>query len=106
MSARWWVGALFAVLVVALGVGLWGTVVHPPAYEVRGVLVARVAPGMILVRHDAVAGLGMDRMELMAVIADPDLLDRAGVKPGDAVRLAVKPHGDDVRLLRIEKQRE
>lgn len=69
----------------------------------RGVLVARASPGLILVRHEAV--FGMAAMDLMAVTGDPVLLDRANVKPGDAVRLAVKPEGDDLRLIRIEKVR-
>jgi Cu/Ag efflux protein CusF len=60
---------------------------------------------MILVRHDPSAGLGMGAMEMMAVVGDPAMLDRANVRPGDRVRLAVKPVGDEVRLLRIEKTR-
>jgi hypothetical protein len=47
----------------------------------------------------------MGAMELMAVSGDPAMLDRADLKPGDRVRLAVKPSGDEVRLLRIEKAR-
>ena len=78
---------------------------RPPAYEVRGVLVSRAAPGMIIVRHDAAPGLGMNAMDLMAITGDADAIDRAGVKPGDAVRLGVKPAGDELRLLRIEKAR-
>ena len=88
---------------IALALGLWGTVIRPPAYEVRGVLVTRASPDTILVRHEAVTTLGMGAMELMAVVGDPRLLDRAGVRPGDSVRLAVKPDGDQLRLLRIEK---
>ena len=82
---------------------LWGTVLRPAAYEVRGEIVARPASNLILVRHDAVAALGMRSMELMAVLAEPALLDAAGVRPGDRVRLAVRPRNDDLTLLRIEK---
>ncbi len=85
--------------------GLWGTLIRPAAYEVRGSLVARPAPDLILVRHDSIGGLGMGPMELMAVAADPAIVDAAKVKPGDAVRLAVKPRGDTIVLLRIEKIR-
>jgi hypothetical protein len=90
---------------VAFAVGVWGTIIRPPAYEVRGVLVARPSPGTLLVRHDAVAALGMSAMELMAVVGEPAVIDRAGVAPGDQVRLAVRQHDADVRLIRIEKLR-
>lgn len=78
---------------------------RPPAYEVRGVLIARPAAGMMLVRHEAVASLGMSAMELMAVVGEPSVIDAAGVVPGDAVRLAVRRRDDDVVLIRIEKTR-
>ena len=84
-------------------VALWGTVLRPAAYEVRGEIVARPASNLILVRHDAVAALGMGSMELMAVLAEPALLDAAGARPGDRVRLAVRRRNDDLTLLRIEK---
>ena len=92
-------------MLIAFAFGLWNTIVRPPAYELRGVLVARAIPDMILVRHDPSAGLGMGAMELMAVVGDPAVIDRADVKPGDRVRLAVKPDGNEIRLLRIEQLR-
>lgn len=58
---------------------------------------------MILVRHEAVAGLGMSAMELMAVAGEPSAIDAAAVAPGDTVRLAVRRRNDDVVLIRIEK---
>ena len=94
---------VFVVLVAAFAAALWATVLRPPAYEVRGEIVARPASNLILVRHDAVAALGMGSMELMAVLADPTLLDAAGVHPGDRVRLAVRRHNDDLTLLRVDK---
>lgn len=84
---------------------MWGTVIRPPAYEVRGLLVARPSPEMVLVRHEAVAALGMSAMELMAVVGDPGLIDRAGVAPGDQVRLGVRQRDGDLALIRIEKIR-
>ena len=87
----------------AFALALWGTVLRPPAYEVRGEIVARPAFNLILVRHDAVAALGMGSMELMAVLAEPALLDAAGVRPGDRVRLAVRRKNDELTLLRLEK---
>ena len=58
---------------------------------------------MLLVRHEAVAGLGMSAMELMAISADPALLEPVGVRPGDRVKLAVRQRNDQLVLLRIEK---
>ena len=77
--------------------------VRPPAYEVRGAIVARPASNLILVQHDAAPALGMAPMELMAVFSDPALLDAASVKPGDRVRLAVRRKGEELTLLRIVK---
>ena len=90
-------------LLIGFAAGLWGTVIRPAAYEVRGEIVARPAPDVILVRHDAVGALGMGAMELMAVIATPADLDAADPRPGDRVRLAVRPQGDRLLLVRIER---
>ena len=49
-------------------------------------IVARPAPNLLLVRHEAVAALGMDAMELMAIAADPAQLDAADPRPGERVR--------------------
>ena len=100
---RWVVAAVFVTLVAAFAVALWATVVRPPAYEVRGTIVARPAANLILVRHDAAPALGMASMELMAIFSDPALLDAAGVAPGHRVRLAVRRKGEELTLLRIEK---
>jgi Cu/Ag efflux protein CusF len=91
------------VLLGAFAAGLWGTVLRPAAYEVRGTIVGRPAPDLILVRHEAVAPLGMDAMELMAVSAPPALLDPVAPKAGDRVKLAVRQQGDLLVLIRIEK---
>jgi hypothetical protein len=93
------------VLLVGLAVGLWATVVRPRAFEVTGVFVARSAPGLVLVQHEAVAPLGMGAMDLMAVSGDPAVIDAAGLVKGDRVRLAVKPEGDQLRLVRLERLR-
>lgn len=94
---------LFVVLVGLFAAGLWGTVVRPAAYEVRGEVVARAAPDLLLVRHQPVSGMGA--MEMMAVRAEAATLDAARVAPGDRVRLAVRQAGDDVTLVWIEKLR-
>jgi hypothetical protein len=94
---------LFVVLLAAFAAGIWGTVIRPAAYEVRGTIVGRPAADMILVRHEAVSGLGMNAMDLMAVSASPTLLDPVAPKLGDRVRLAVRQVNDQLVLIRIEK---
>jgi hypothetical protein len=94
---------VFVVLVAAFAAGLWGTILRPAAYEVQGQVVARAAPNLLLVRHEAVAGLGMSAMETMAVSVTPEQLAPLDLKPGDRVRLAVRPRGDDIVLVWIEK---
>ena len=96
---------LFVVLIGLFAAGLWGTVVRPAAYEVRGEVVARAAPDLLLVRHQPVSGLGMGAMEMMAIRGEVATLDAARVAPGDRVRLAVRQAGDDVILVWIEKLR-
>jgi hypothetical protein len=91
------------VLVAAFAAGLWGTVIRPSAYEVRGEIVARPAANLILVRHEEVPALGMTAMDLMAVFAEPGQLDPVDPRPGDRVRLAVRNQDDRLVLVRIEK---
>lgn len=101
--ARWIVTLLFAALLVLFAAGIWGTLLRPPAYEIRGSFVARPASDLILVRHDPVPGLGMGAMELMTIFADPSQLDGVVLVPGDQVRLSVRQTDDRLILLRIEK---
>ena len=68
-----------------------------------GTVVARPASNLILVNHEPVAGLGMGAMELMAVVADPAVVERAGIAPGQRVRLAVRARNDELHLVWIEK---
>ena len=104
-AGRFRLAVLFVVLLLAFGLGIWGTVLRPPAYEVRGVVAARPAPGMLLIRHEAVAALGMSAMELMAVTGDPVTIDAARVAPGDPVRVAVRRRDEEIVLIRIDKLR-
>ena len=104
-AGRFLLVVLFVALLVAFALGIWGTIIRPPAYEVRGVVVARPGPDMILIRHDAVAALGMSAMELMAVAGDPATIDAARVAPGDRVRVAVRRRDQELRLIRIDKLR-
>jgi len=89
-------------LLIGFGVGIWGTLLRPAAYEVRGTLVARPAANLLLVQHDAIPALSMRPMELMAIFADPAVVDRAGVAPGRRVRLAVRSRDDQLTLVWIE----
>jgi hypothetical protein len=55
---------------------------------------------MILIRHDKVPGF-MDQMESMALFAEsPEVVDGAGLRRGDLVRLTVRQDGD--RLVAVE----
>ena len=93
---------LFVALVLLFAAGLWGTVVRPPAYEVRGEFVARAAPDLVLIRHQPVTALGMGAMEMMAVRGAPASLDAARLVPGQRVRLAVRQQGDELQLVWLE----
>lgn len=77
--------------------------IRPPAYEVRAVIVGRPAANLLLVRHEPVAALGMEAMELMAVFADPLQLDAAAPRPGERVRLAVRRADDQLVLIRLDR---
>jgi hypothetical protein len=70
---------------------------------VRGTLVSRPAANLLLVQHDAVPGLGMRAMEMMAIFGDPAVVDRAGVAPGQRVRLGVRSKDEQLTLLWIER---
>jgi hypothetical protein len=71
---------------------------------VQGEFIARATPTLILVRHEAVAGLGMSAMEQMAISVEPAQVDPLSLRPGDRVRLAVRPEGERLVLLRIERR--
>jgi len=101
--ARWTLWALFVVLLLAFAAGIWGTVLRPPAYEVKGEVVARAGPALLIVRHEAVSALGMAAMELMTVEGEPAIFDATPLVAGDRVRLAVRADGDRVRVVWIEK---
>jgi Cu/Ag efflux protein CusF len=79
-------------------------VLRPAAYEIQGEIVARAASNLLIVRHEAIAGLGMRAMETMAIHVAPAQLAALDLKPGDRVRLAVRPRGDDLVLVRISKR--
>ena len=90
-------------LLVAFAAGIWGTVLRPPAYEVKGEVVARAAASLLIIRHEAVSALGMAAMELMTVQGEPAIFDATPLTAGDRVRLAVRADGDRVRVVWIER---
>jgi Cu/Ag efflux protein CusF len=90
-------------LLLAFALGLWGTIIRPPAYEITGEVVARPAANLILVRHAPVEALGMGAMELMAVFGEPAQLDAASLAPGDRVRLAVRNADGQLTLIRVTR---
>ena len=94
---------MFVVLLAGFAVGIWGTLLRPAAYEVRGTIVARPAPNLLIVRHDDVPALGMRAMDLMTIVAEPAVLDRSAATPGDRVRLAVRQRNEDLVLVWLEK---
>ena len=94
---------VFLLLLIGFAVGLWGTVIRPPAYEVRGVVVARPAANLLLLRHEDIPALGMKAMELMAVFGDPDAIDKAGAVPGQRLRLGVRQKDDQLTLMWAER---
>jgi hypothetical protein len=58
---------------------------------------------MIVVKHERMPGL-MDEMDSMVFQAESkDLLDRANLLPGDRVRLTIRPTGDRLLLVDIQK---
>ena len=58
---------------------------------------------MVTVKHEKLPGL-MDEMESMVLMAESkEVLDRATLLPGDRVRLTIRPTGDRLLLVDIQK---
>jgi hypothetical protein len=107
--ARLRVPALFVLLLIAFGAGIWGSyrAVFPGKglYRVTGVFESRAGETMILVRHDAVPGL-MEEMSSMAFFVESrELLDRAALAPGDRVRFTIRQEPDRLLVVEIRKIR-
>jgi Copper binding periplasmic protein CusF len=100
------VTAVFVLLVAGWGIGIWATMLRGTVQEITGTFVARPTETIILIRHDAIPWLGMQPMELMAVEVDArELVDRAGLEPGDRVRLTVRQRPDRLLALTITRLR-
>jgi hypothetical protein len=94
----WLVPALVGFLLAGFAAGLWGS--YRSAFPGRGLyrvsgVFQRRAGDLMIIKHDAVAGL-MGEMSAMAVYAESEgLLDRARLEPGDRVRLTVRQAAPD-----------
>jgi hypothetical protein len=106
--ARGWVApVLFSVLLTAFAAGIWGiyrsNFPGQGLYRASGVYETRFSDVMIVVKHERMPGL-MDEMDSMVFQAESkDLLDRANLLPGDRVRLIIRPTGDRLLLVDIQK---
>ena len=106
-SPRWAAPVLFVLLALSFAAGIWGTwrevYPGPGLYRVTGVFEGRAGDTLMLVSHDAAAGL-MDEMSRMAFYAETrDVLDRADLRRGDRVRLTVRQLPDRYLVVEIKK---
>ena len=93
-SRPWAVPVLFVLLLAGFAAGIWGSYreVYPGSglFRVTGVFEGRGGDTLILVTHDAAPGV-MDEMSRMAFYAETkEMLDGAGLRRGDRIRLTVR----------------
>jgi len=106
-SPGWAVPALFVLLLAGFAAGIWGSfrAVYPgrDLFRVTGVFEGRGGDTLILVSHDAAPGV-MDEMRRMAFYAETkEMLDGAGLRRGDRVRLTVRQLPDRYLVVEIRK---
>jgi hypothetical protein len=107
-TPRWVVPLLFFVLLmVGFAAGIWGTwraiYPGPGLHRVTGVFEARAGDTLMIVNHDPAPGL-MDEMVNMAFFAETkEMLDAAGLQPGDRVRLTVRQLPDRYLVVEVRK---
>ena len=106
-SRRWAVPLVFVLLLAGFAAGIWGS--YRDAYpgrglfRVTGVFEGRGSDTLILVSHDAAPGV-MDEMSKMAFYAETkEMLDGAGLRRGDRVRLTVRQLPDRYLVVEIRK---
>jgi len=98
------VPALVGLSLAGFAAGLWGS--YHSAFPARGLyrvsgVFQRRAGELMIIKHDAVAGL-MGEMSAMAVYAESrGLLDQAHLEPGDRVWLTVRQAAPDT-LVAVE----
>jgi hypothetical protein len=106
-TTRWAAPLLFSVLLAGFGAGIWGSyrAIFPAKglHRVTGIFQRRAGDALILVRHDAVAGL-MEEMPSMAFFSDSrEFLDAADLHPGERIRLTVRQvPGEPDKLVVVE----
>jgi hypothetical protein len=106
-SSRWAVPLVFVLLLAGFAAGIWGSYreVYPGKglLRVTGVFEGRGGDTLILVSHDAAPGV-MDEMSKMAFYAETkQMLDDAGLRRGDRVRLTVRQLPDRFLVVEIRK---
>ena len=106
-SRGWAVPLLFVLLLAGFAAGIWGSyrAVYPGQglFRVTGVFEGRGSDTLILVSHDAAPGV-MDEMSRMAFYAETkEMLDAAGLRRGDRVRLTVRQLPDRYLVVEIRK---
>jgi Copper binding periplasmic protein CusF len=106
-SRRLAVPLLFVLLLAGFAAGIWGSYrdVYPGRglFRVTGVFEGRGSDTLILVSHDAAPGV-MDEMSRMAFYAETkEMLDGAGLRRGDRVRLTVRQLPDRYLVVEIRK---
>ena len=105
--SRWPVPLLFVLLLAGFAAGIWGSYreVYPAKglFRLTGVYEGRGTDTLILVSHDAAPGV-MDEMSKMAFYAETkELLDGAGLRHGDRIRLTVRQLPDRYLVVEIRK---
>jgi hypothetical protein len=106
-SRRWAVPLVFVLLLAGFAAGIWGSYrdVYPGRglFRVTGVFEGRGSDTLLLVSHDAAPGV-MDEMSKMAFYAETkEMLDVAGLRRGDRVRLTVRQLPDRYLVVEIRK---
>jgi hypothetical protein len=94
-------------LLAGFAAGIWGSYrdVYPGRglFRVTGVFEGRGSDTLLLVSHDAAPGV-MDEMSKMAFYAETkEMLDVAGLRRGDRVRLTVRRLPDRYLVAEIRK---
>jgi len=106
-ASRWVVPLVFVLLLAGFAAGIWGSyrAVYPgrDLFRVTGVFEGRGGDTLILVSHDAAPGV-MDEMSKMAFYAETkEMLDSAGLRRGDRVRLTIRQLPDRYLVVDIRK---
>jgi len=103
----WYAAALYVSLVALFAAGIWGSyrAAFPAKHQYRatGIFEARVGDTTFLVRHEAVPGLMEEMKSMLFSVASPEMLDRAGLRPGDRIRFTLEDA--PARLVVVDLQR-